>query len=261
MSEDDTRLTRSDALKAGTAYEGRPPALYAGNLGQAREIAKVATHLFGGDEVQNMAILLRGQEMGIPGMTAIENIHIIEAGGKRRPFLSARLMAGLVRQSGKCASMSFRFEGEGSSRICIARGKRSDVNDSHEATATMKMKKNSPVWTNDPDKMLMARASSDLCRALWPEVILGMAVEGDTYHTQDESDAVVVEVPVEEESKAIAEEPAEEVKPVQKPAKKRKAKKVEPAEEAKPAELKEIPPANETEQQDLTEGDDEEDLY
>lgn len=141
-----------------------------------------------------LACILTGQELGIGGMKALQSIHIIEG----RPTLSAELMRALVFAAGhrlditestnEQVTMYGRRRGGSQARVTWT------IRDAQQAKLT-----GNPSWTKYPRSMLLARATSELCRMLFPDVIGGMytpeeaaAIEGKTYEVPDDHGVVMV---------------------------------------------------------------------
>jgi hypothetical protein len=118
-----------------------------------------------------LACILTGQELGIGAMQALNSINIIDG----RPAISPELMRALVFQAGHTINVLEHDETK-----CVLEGIRSDTG--AKATVTWSMadakraglasKKN---WETYPRAMLLARATSELCRTIFPDVIAGMS--------------------------------------------------------------------------------------
>lgn len=117
-----------------------------------------------------LACILTGQELGIGGMKALQSIHIIEG----RPTLSAELMRALVLAAGHrldiIESTNAKVTLYGQRR---GSGSRAQVTWSIADAQTAKLTGN-PSWSKYPRSMLLARATSELCRMIFPDVIGGM---------------------------------------------------------------------------------------
>src|SRR5262245_1785396 len=123
-----------------------------------------------------MACMLAGRELGIGPMQALQKIHIIQG----RPTLSAELMASLVRRAGHRIRTIER-----SNTVATVEGARADDPDAAETLtwtiddakrAELQSKEN---WKKYPSAMLWARAVSQLCRQLCPDVLAGMSYTPD----------------------------------------------------------------------------------
>lgn len=113
---------------------------------------------------------LAGRVFGWDVMTSLHNYHVIEGTASLRP----EAMLALVRRAGHSVTLSFTND----PRAAVASGKRADNGDEHKATfstndaqaAGLIQKKN---WTQYKDSMLTWRAVSQLCRVLFPDVVMG----------------------------------------------------------------------------------------
>lgn len=116
---------------------------------------------------------LAGQAFGWDVMTSLRNYHVIEGTASLRP----EAMLGLVRRAGHSVTLEL-VSGTVGGRTAVARGKRADTGDEHMANfseadakrAGLAKKRN---WEQYLDAMLTWRAVSQLCRVLFPDVVLG----------------------------------------------------------------------------------------
>ena len=117
-----------------------------------------------------MAAMLTGAELDIPPMQALKSIHVV----KGRPALSAELMRALVLRAGH----ELWFEEKSATRV-IAAGSRKGSTRESRVTWTHDMAKNAGLlgkdnWKGYPEAMLTARATSQLCRDIFPDVLAGL---------------------------------------------------------------------------------------
>jgi hypothetical protein len=122
---------------------------------------------------QAVAIAMAGRELGLPPMTAFRSIHLVEG----KVTMSADLMHGLVYQrvpGGKVDIIATDNE------RCQVDAKRPGgklvsivftIEDAKNAGLTGK-----DVWRKYPAAMLRARAIAAACRAVFPDVFLGVYV-------------------------------------------------------------------------------------
>lgn len=130
------------------------------------------------------ASILYGREVGLPPMAALTSVHVI----KGKPSLSAESMRGLVLAAGHDIQFT-----ESNSTRCVIAGRRAGQERWTEAQFNMDDAKRAGLtggnWSKYPADMLIARATSRLCRMLFPDVIGGL-------HTLEEmSDATPDEPP------------------------------------------------------------------
>jgi hypothetical protein len=153
-----------------------------------------------GKPAEIAACVLTGREIGIGPMQALQKIHVIEG----RPSMSAELMRSLVMAAGHQITYPVY-----SNDKVTARGQRGGTNEATEVTWTLKDAERIGVasrdtWRKYPRQMLSARATSELCRLLFPD-----ALGGISYASEELTD--------------------DEQAPAQTPVKRSKARKAEPA--------------------------------
>ena len=152
------------------------------------EVKDLATFLCASDMIpeylrgrkENVAmILLMGHEIGCGGIAALRNIYVV----KNRPSIYGDLATALVRRSGLCEELEFKFEGTGAALKCIATGKRKGVKTSHteeysweDAVCGGLVEKN-PTYKKHPKDMIMWKALHRLYKFLWPDVLNGMSIK------------------------------------------------------------------------------------
>ena len=120
---------------------------------------------------ETMAAILYGRELGIGPMTSLQQITVI----KGKPGASPELMRALVRRAGHSITAT-----EATDTVCVLEGKRSDDRTVERSTFTMDDAKRAGLagggaWKTYPKAMLMARATSQLCRSLFADVISGIS--------------------------------------------------------------------------------------
>lgn len=132
-----------------------------------------------------LACILAGHEAGISPMQALAKIHVIEG----RPAMSAELMRALVLRHGH----ELWIEEQSSTRVVVG-GKRGGGTRETKVTWTLDDAKRAGLdqrqnWKKYPRAMLMARATAELCRAVFPDVLAGIS------HTIEElTDGDVIDV-------------------------------------------------------------------
>ncbi len=131
-----------------------------------------------------LACVAYGREIGIGDMVALNEVDIIE--GKAAP--SAELMVLLARQRGH--SLTWSYKG---AEACTVKGKRADNGDEGEITWTLQMADRAGLlkkqnWTKYPEAMLWARAASQLCRMLFPDIFAGSTYTSEELGVEDMPD-------------------------------------------------------------------------
>lgn len=117
------------------------------------------------------ACILAGHSLGLDPMVALANIDVIEG----RPAPSAKLMRAMVQAKGH----SIAFEEKTNERVTIV-GQRDGEEFTSRVTWTMDDARranlaNKQVWKNYPRAMLAARATGELCRDIFADVVAGLA--------------------------------------------------------------------------------------
>lgn len=130
-----------------------------------------------------LACVATGRSIGIPDMTALRSIHIIDG----KPTFSAELMVQLVRRRGHS------IVGEMGEGLCTVTGIRADNQDEMTVTWTLAMAERAGLtgkgnWKKYPESMLWARAVSQLCRMLFADCFAGA-----TYTPEELSAGTVAE--------------------------------------------------------------------
>jgi hypothetical protein len=121
--------------------------------------------------------ILFGRELGMDPMTSLQTINVIQG----RPTLTANAMRGLAMASG----VTFRLD-EATATRCVMSARRGG----EWTTVTWTLDQARALglttkdnWKNQPGAMLIARATSQLCRLVAANVLIGMP-----YSTEEISD-------------------------------------------------------------------------
>lgn len=149
---------------------------------------------------QAITIAYKGQELGIPPLTAFSSITVI--GGK--PCLSAELMLALIYSRCKGAKVTFSTPTEQQHIECTVIMKRPDGDPqsfrfSIEDAQRADIYRN--AWKKYPSALLRARAISAGARAVFPDCIMGCYTPEEMGHEPEIEDAVVESVPIVAEEK------------------------------------------------------------
>lgn len=121
------------------------------------------------------AIVMTGQELGMAPMTALRAIHIIEG----KPSLSADAMGALVMKSPACDYLTLV---ESTDKVATYRAKRRGSPGETTMSFTIEEAKRAGLlskgnWAKYPAAMLRARCLAAICRAVFPDVCLGIYEE------------------------------------------------------------------------------------
>jgi hypothetical protein len=146
-----------------------------------------------GDPNSVLACILTGEELGLGPMQSLRMVHVIEG----RPAASAELMRALVNRAGHRVDVVEARQ----DRVTLS-GVRRDTQARATVMWTIKdaeragLVKN-PAWSKYPRSMLLARATSELCRMLFADVIGGLytpeetaAIEGRAWEPADPAELV-----------------------------------------------------------------------
>lgn len=119
-----------------------------------------------------VTVLVLGRELGLTAMQSIRGIHVV----KGKPCLSAQLMVALVRQSGLAETFDLvETTAERAAYVTRRRGSPRDIEIAwtiEQARVASLLGNN--TWKSYPAAMLRARASAELCRAVYPDVVAGL---------------------------------------------------------------------------------------
>lgn len=161
------------------------------------------------------AAVLYGEELGLGPMQSLTQIHVIEG----KPSLAPEGMRGLVLKAGHRIDVKVA-----SNDKVVLYGRRADSGS--EATVEWTMKDaqlaglaGRGAWKNYPRAMLMARATSELCRMLFADIIAGlsytpeevMSVAGKEYDHAYAETPVAPTITAEPITEAVVADPEPEV--------------------------------------------------
>lgn len=132
-----------------------------------------------------LAAMLTGHEVGIGPMQALAKIHVIEG----RPSMAAELMRALVMREGHELWIE-----ESTSTRCTIGAKRSNSARETRVSWTLDDAKKAGLegrqnWRKYPRAMLLARATAELCRAVFPDLLAGIS-----YTSEELTDGDVIDV-------------------------------------------------------------------
>jgi len=124
-----------------------------------------------GKPAETAACILTGREIGIGPMESLQKINVIDG----RPSLASELMRSLVLRAGHLIEFTMLTD----SKVTI-RGKRQGSETWTELTWTMQDAQRigvagKDVWKKYPRAMLSNRATSELCRLIFPDALGGIS--------------------------------------------------------------------------------------
>jgi hypothetical protein len=182
----------------------------------------VPTALRGKNEAV-LACVLYGAELGLGPMQSLNSIHVIEG----RTAMSPELMRAMVARHGHRIDVI-----ENSNDVCEVKGTRADTGSTATVRWTLDDARMAGLagknnWKTYPRAMLLARATSELCRIVFPDVIAGLSytpeevasIAGVEYEEPTIPAAPVIEKPIVLDDEIIEAEIVEE-EPKAKPRKK-----------------------------------------
>ena len=166
---------------------------------------------------QAMAIILTGRELGIPMMTALNNIQVIQG----KVTVPPQMMLALINRTNECESLKVTDDGKTATCVMKRKGREPhtetfSMDDAdrfqttegygdNRRTISLSQKHN---WKSQPRTMRKWRAVAACARVVFPDVITGL-------YTADEIGA---DVSFSDEGEAYAADPPREEKPVKPPA-------------------------------------------
>jgi hypothetical protein len=164
------------------------------------DTAFVPTSMRGKPQEITGAILF-GRELGLDPMTALQTINLIQG----RPTLTANAMRGLAMAAG----VRFRLD-ESTQTRCVMSAAAPGMERWTTITWTLDQARNLGLltkdnWKNQPGAMLIARATSQLCRLVAANILIGAP-----YSTEEVRDLPTEEAP----GGKVARDMASPVKPV-----------------------------------------------
>jgi hypothetical protein len=153
-----------------------PLALWASEARQAHSIALVLAGTsfvpahFQGKPYEVTAAILAGKELGLEPMSALRSITVI----KGTPALTANAMRGLVQSRGH----EVWVESESPTKA-VVKARRADEDRIHTSEWTIDRAKGMGLtsrdnWQKQPQAMLVARATSETCRRVAADALIGM---------------------------------------------------------------------------------------
>lgn len=191
MSEQKIAIYQEPAVEAQPVVSRGFP-----SASEFEEMAKMATAIADTEFVPTalrkrpeavLACILAGREMGVGAMQALQSIHIIQG----RPAPSAQLMRALVLSNGHYIATT-EYTDDHVTVVGRRRGQSVEMSVTFgvaEAKRAQLAGKEGGNYTKYPRSMFLARATSELCRAIFPDVIAGF---GYTPEEVSEFDAPAV---------------------------------------------------------------------
>ncbi|MGH3377921.1 MAG: hypothetical protein ACRDP6_24625 [Actinoallomurus sp.] len=123
-----------------------------------------------------LSMILYGQDLGLSPMQAIQGIYVV----KGKPQMSAQTWIALTRRAGHRITVR-----EHTTEKCTVEITRGDTGESHAETFTIadaetaRLTGKDSMYAKYPKRMLLARAVTNCCRFICPEIALGFGAEGE----------------------------------------------------------------------------------
>lgn len=168
-----THETPTDLAPLGDTSLGRWVSVLAPAAALADRIADTdfVPEAMRGNAAMVTAAIMYGDELGVGPMQALSGINVIRG----KPSPSSELMRALVFRAGHSIAV-LKSDGES----CRIVGKRAGQRDGTVIEWSLAMARaaglidSNPTWRRYPRAMLLARATSELCRVLFPDVVKGL---------------------------------------------------------------------------------------
>lgn len=127
-------------------------------------------------------VMLKARELGLGAIQGLDAIHLVDG----KVTLSAELMRALTLRAGHQLDIL-----EFTPTVCRVAGYRRDQDTATELAFTIEDAKRAGVagrknWQAYPQAMLLARATSMLCRAIFPDVLVGASYTPDELGHHDQ---------------------------------------------------------------------------
>lgn len=164
--------------------------------GVMEKLAKVATGsgYAGKTEIQAMFVMLKGFELGISPMQALDGITVIQ----NKTTVSPQLMLALINRSGELADIKITSDATRAEVTMTRKGRSPHVETFTMANATSMGLAGKDNWKKQPAVMLKWRAVSACARVVFPDVIQGMYTpeEMGAEVSEDDNGNVIIDAPV-----------------------------------------------------------------
>lgn len=198
------------------AYEARQAAQIAQSLART---SFVPASLRGKPEDITAAILA-GQELGLQPMATLRSMDVIQG----TPALRAHAMRGLVQSHGHSVQVV-----ESTPERCLMRGRRKGEEEWQQVEWTMKRAADLGLtgkaeWKKQPQTMLVARATGEICRLVASDVLYAMPyaaeeldAEGGSVERVTTEEILARPAPAVEAAPPVAERPPSDQRQISKP--------------------------------------------
>jgi hypothetical protein len=147
----------------------------------------------GKNEMQAMFIMLKGSELGISPLQALDGITIIQ----NKPTVSPQLMLALINRSGELEDMQINGDATQCTVMMKRKGRSPHTEQFTMQNAGAMGLSGKDNWKKQPAVMLKWRAVSACARIVFPDVIQGMYTpeEMGAEVSESEGGEIIIEVP------------------------------------------------------------------
>jgi hypothetical protein len=171
--KEETNMSQQETSNAVEVHRPLTPAEVSWKTAQRIANTPFVPTAFRGKPESVFAAVLYGEELGLGPMQSLNSIHVIEG----KPSMAPELMRALVFKAGHRIDVKVCMNDE-----VILYGCRADSGSEATVKWTMKDAQNAGLagrgaWKTYPRAMLLARATSELCRMLFADVVAGLSYE------------------------------------------------------------------------------------
>jgi hypothetical protein len=169
--KEETNMSQQETSNAVEVHRPLTPAEVSWKTAQRIANTPFVPTAFRGKPESVFAAVLYGEELGLGPMQSLNSIHVIEG----KPSMAPELMRALVFKAGHRIDVKVCMNDE-----VILYGRRADSGSEATVKWTMKDAQNAGLagrgaWKTYPRAMLLARATSELCRMLFADVVAGLS--------------------------------------------------------------------------------------
>jgi hypothetical protein len=169
--KEETNMSQQETSNAVEVHRPLTPAEVSWKTAQRIANTPFVPTAFRGKPESVFAAVLYGEELGLGPMQSLNSIHVIEG----KPSMAPELMRALVFKAGHRIDVKVCMNDE-----VILYGCRADSGSEATVKWTMKDAQNAGLagrgaWKTYPRAMLLARATSELCRMLFADVVAGLS--------------------------------------------------------------------------------------
>ncbi len=158
---------------------------------------------------QAIAVMMKGQELGIPAMQALSQINVIQG----KPCVSAELQLALIYRAFPDAKIDFvKLEIDGCHISAARPGGKAQLFKFEESDAKAAQLVGKDNWKKYPRAMYRSRCISEMARSLFPDAIMGCSYTPEEMGAVVDEDGSVIDAPSQlvakpEAAEAVAETP------------------------------------------------------